>query len=156
MSNPYDDMHLYNSNNYIGSYTDYNASITPKLDKSQSTRPTESVGNKYPKYVNDVYDYLDKYIMDSGKSSEVEEKFTNPNRNGNNAFIELTKKLEYFQQKNTFLLVFIVVLIFYIICKPDYGYMNYHSGYMGYPPYPMIHPMYQVPMMPMAPMQKPA
>lgn len=156
MSNPYDDMHLYNSNNYIEPYIDYSESIMPKPDKPQiQTRPTESVGNKYPKYVNDVYDYLEKYVMDSGKSSVVEEKFTNLNRNGSNAVMELTKKLEYFQQKNTFLLIFIVILIFYIICKPDYGYMNYHSGYMGYPSYTMMQPMHQVPMMSMAPVQKP-
>jgi hypothetical protein len=159
MSNPYDEMHLYASNNYMnGGYVDYTSSITPKLNKP----PPQSIGNKYPQYVQDVYSYLDKQVM--GGSGDNDAKMIPPppvsGRNNNSTIIaDLTKKLDDFQQRNMYFMFFIVVLIFYIIFKPDGlgysgGHMGHPGGYMGGGYMPMLaQPVYTMPMMqPMAPM----
>lgn len=154
MSNPYDADHLYSGNNYVGGYTDYTSSITPKFNKSPPQPP--SSGSKYPQYVQDIYSYLDKNIMggDTNNTQLVPPPPVSGYNNNSTIIADLTKKLEDFQQKNTYFMFFIVVLIFYVIFKPfDNGYhgghMGYHGGYMGggVPMYPMAQPVYQVPMM---------
>jgi hypothetical protein len=89
-------------------------------------RPRE-MQPRYQMQNDDVYDYLEKNIQESFNKTS--------NRRLLNAFQEevdyLKKKLDEFQQKNDYLLLFIIVLIVYILMR-----INPNDGYRSMVPLP--------------------